>query len=55
MQLLDQQYFNTPWLQKLTFWLKDLGLSESQTGKTIANHQWQTIYKQNNSGGNKNT
>jgi putative transposase len=27
MQLLDQQYFNTPFYgcRKLTFWLKDLG------------------------------
>jgi hypothetical protein len=41
MQLLDQQYFNTPFYgRKLTFWLKDLGFKESQKGKTIdANHQ----------------
>jgi putative transposase len=41
MQLLDQQYFNTPFYgcRKLTFWLKDLGF-KSQKGKTIdANHQ----------------
>jgi putative transposase len=42
MQLLDQQYFNTPFYgcRKLTFWLKDLGFKVNRKSKTIdANHQ----------------
>jgi putative transposase len=34
MQLLDQQYFNTPFYgcRKLTFWLKDLGFKVNRKG-----------------------
>jgi hypothetical protein len=41
MQLLDQQYFNTPFYgcRKLTFWLKDLGFKVNRSKTIDANHQ----------------
>jgi putative transposase len=40
MQLLDQQYFNTPFYgRKLTFWLKDLGFKVNRKRVIDANHQ----------------
>jgi putative transposase len=50
MQLLDQQYFNTPFYgcRKLTFWLKDLGFKVNRKGvrRLMQIINWQTIYRE---------
>jgi putative transposase len=49
MQLLDQQYFNTPFYgcRKLTFWLKDLGFKVNQRVRRLMQIiNWQTIYRE---------
>jgi putative transposase len=49
MQLLDQQYFNTPFYgcRKLTFWLKDLGFKVNRKVRRLMQIiNWQTIYRE---------
>jgi putative transposase len=50
MQLLDQQYFNTPFYgcRKLTFWLKDLGfkVNRKRVRRLMQIINWQTIYRE---------
>jgi putative transposase len=50
MQLLDQQYFNTPFYgcRKLTFWLKDLGfiVNQKRVKRLMQIINWQTIYRE---------
>lgn len=50
MQLLDKQYFHTPFYgcRKLTFWLKDLGydVNRKRIRRLMKIINWQTIYRE---------